>query len=343
MSDGSGYRDASTSSAPARRGLFDSVLGYRPPSGGPVPKIRTAFTRGAVAVCSTPWLLVAALVPVLVVWLGVVGSGFPGPFGVFGGFLAVPPVSTNMDVGLPTVLLPTKLALLGGLVSVLPRGIFLALTSGMIIDVLDGKPVSGGSLRRGIRALPTAVGVCIVSIGFWIFTLLASQMLGPGIGTLVQVGVPALGIYLFGFAVTIAVSERKGMAESLSKSVRAARLPGSNNLLFALLYVFVSLAIQVILTTSYGGFDVNPTVKAWAWVLLANLFHVCIFAALSFRYLYFADSVRDAPARRLRGGGSGQKAKSVRPGTAKTQVKSTTRKKNSAKSGSSKSNKNRRR
>ena len=158
-----------------------------------------------------------------------------------------------------------------------------------------------------------------------------------------QVGVPALGIYLFGFAVTIAVSERKGMAESLSKSVRAARLPGSNNLLFALLYVFVSLAIQVILTTSYGGFDVNPAVKAWAWVLLANLFHVCIYAALSFRYLYFADSVRDAPARRLRGGGSGQKAKSVRPGTAKTQVKSTTPKKNSAKSGSSKSNKNRRR
>jgi len=343
MSNGSGYRDGPTSQTPARRGLFDSVLGYRPPSDAPVPKIRTAFTRGAVAVCSSPWLLIAPLVAVLAVWLGVVASGFPGPFGVFGGFLAVPPVSTNMDVGLPTVLLPTKLALLGGLVSVLPRGIFLALTSGMIIDVLDGKPVTGGSLRRGIRALPTAVGLCIVSIGFWIFTLLAAQMLGPGIGTLVQVGVPALGIYLFGFAVTIAVSERRGMAESLSKSVRAARLPGSNNLLLALLYVFGSLAIQVILTTSYGRFDVNPTVKAWIWVLLANLFHVCMYATLAFRYLYFADSVPDAPARRSRAAGSVQKKASARPGAPRPQVRGTTSKKQPSKGTSGRSNKSRRR
>ncbi len=307
MSDGPGYRNAPASKAPARRGLLDSVLGYRPQGDAPTPKIRTAFTRGAVAVCSSPWLIVTPLIAVLAVWLVVVASGFPGPFGVFGGFLAVPPISTNMDVGLPTVLLPTKLALLGGFVSVLPRGIFLALTSGMLVDVLDGKTVTVGSLRRGIRALPTAVGLCIVSIGFWIFTLLAAQLLGPGIGTLVQVGVPALGIYLFGFAVTIAVSERKGMAESLSKSVRAARLPGSNNLLFALLYVFGSLAIQVVLTTSYGRFDVNPAAQAWAWVLGVNLFHMCIYATLAFRYLAIADSVPDAPARGSRARGPGQK------------------------------------
>lgn len=300
MSDGSGYRDAPAAKPPAKAGILDSVLGYRPPNEG-APKIRTAFTRGVLAVGSTPWLLVVPILAVLAIWLGVVASGFPGPFGVFGGFLSVPPVSTNMDVGLPTVLLPTKLALLGGLVSVLPRGVFLALTSGMIVDVLDGKPVTGASLRRGIRALPTAVGVCIVGIGFWIFTLLAAQMLGPGIGTLVQIGVPALGVYLFGFAVTIAVSERRSMADALAKSVRAARLPGSNNLLLALLYVFGSLAIQVVLTTSYGRFDVNPTAQAWAWVLLVNLFHMCIYATLAFRYLAIADSVPDAPPRRLRG------------------------------------------
>jgi hypothetical protein len=343
MSDGPGYRNAPASKAPARRGLFDSVLGYRPPSDAPIPKIRTAFTRGAVAVGSSPWLLITPLVAVLAVWLAVVASGFPGPFGVFGGFLAVPPVSTNMDVGLPTVLLPTKLALLGGLVSVLPRGIFLALTSGMIIDVLDGKPITGGSLRRGIRATPTAVGLCIVSIGFWIFTLIAAQMLGPGIGTLVQVAVPALGIYLFGFAVTIAVSEHKGMAESLSKSVRAARLPGSNNLLLALLYVFGSLALQVVLTTSYGRFDVNPTIGAWVWVLLVDLFHMCIYAALAFRYLYFADSVPQAPARRPRGGGTGKKGAPTRPGPPKSQVKGPASKKLPSKGTPSKTSKTRRR
>ncbi len=331
MSEGPGYRNAPASKAPARRGFLDSVLGYRPPGDSPTPKIRTAFTRGAVAVCSSPWLLITPLIAVLAVWLVVVASGFPGPFGVFGGFLAVPPISTNMDVGLPTVLLPTKLALLGGFVSVLPRGIFLALTSGMLVDVLDGKTVTVGSLRRGIRALPTAVGLCIVSIGFWIFTLLAAQILGPGIGTLVQVAVPALGIYLFGFAVTIAVSERRGMAESLSKSVRAARLPGSNNLLFALLYVFGSLAIQVILTTSYGRFDVNPAALAWAWVLLVNLFHMCIYATLAFRYLAIADSVADAPARGARTRGAVQKGSPSK----KQQAKGT--------GSRSKSNKNRRR
>ncbi|MEA2557997.1 MAG: hypothetical protein QOG88_1535 [Actinomycetota bacterium] len=333
MSDGPGYRNAPSSQAPTRKGFLDSVLGYRPPGDAPIPKIRTAFARGVVAVCSTPWLLVASLVAVLVVWLGVVVSGFPGPFGVFAGFLAVPPVSTNMDVTLPTILLPTKVALLGGLVSVVPRGIFLALTTGMIVDVLDGKPVTGGSLRRGIRALPTAIGVCIVSIGFWIFTLLASQMLGPGIGILVQVGLPALGIYLFGFALTISVSERRGMAESLSKSVRAARIPGSNGLVLALLYVFGSAAAQVALTTGSVQHDVNPAVAAWAWVLVVNVFHVCMYATLAFRYLYMAEAVPDAPPRRLRGTAPVKKSVSAKAGSAKPQVKS---QKGSSPSGSAK-------
>lgn len=320
MSGGPGYRDAPASKRPARKGLFDSVFGYRPPQEG-VPKIRTAFVRGVLAVGATPWLLIIPLLAVAGIWVAVVASGYPGPFGVFGGFLSVPPVSTNMDVGLPTVLLPSKLALLGGLVSVLPRGLFLAITSAMIVDVLDGKPVTRSSLRRGVRALPTAIGVCIIGIGFWIFTLLAAQTLGPGLGTLVQVGVPALGVYLFGFAVSISVSERRGMADSLAKSVRAARIPGSSNLLFALLYVFISAVIQVALTSSYGRFDVNPSLQAWAWVLLANLFNVCVYATLTFRYLALADSVPDAPARRSRGGQAPSKPVAKGAAAKKPQVK----------------------
>lgn len=340
MSGGPSYRNTPTSSGPPpRKGLLDSILGYRPPGETQMPKIRTAFTRGVVAVCSTPWLLVLSLGAVLVVWLTLVASGFPGPFGVFSGVLAVPPISTSLDVTLPLLLgvilhLPTKLALLGGLVSVFPRSIFMALTTGMIVDVLDGKPVTLASLRKGIRALPTAIGFCIVSIGFWIFAGLSSQLLGPGIGTLVQVGVPALGIYLFGFAVAIAVSERRGMAESLSKSVRAARLPGSNNLPLALLYVFGSLALQVGFANSYGKFDVNPAATAWAWILVLNLFHVCVYAALVFRYLYVADAIPDAAPRRLRRGSPGRPNAAPGPGS---------QKKNPSKGTKTKSSKTRRR
>ncbi|MEA2520551.1 MAG: hypothetical protein QOI81_197 [Actinomycetota bacterium] len=340
MSKGSGFRNA-PSEAPARRGLLDSVLGYRPPSDAPIPKLRTAFVRGAVAVCSTPWLIAVPLVALLAVWLGVVLSGFPGPFGLFGGFLSLPPFSTNFDVTLPAILLPAKIALLGGLVSVLPRGVFLALTTGMIVDVLDGKSVSRGSLRSGIRALPTAVGVCILGIGFWLFTFVAAPLLGPGIGTLVQIGLPALGIYLFGYAITIAVSEGKGMADSLSKSVRAARVPGSNTLPLALLYVFVSFAFQIVIASKYQRFDVNPTVGAWVWVLLMNVFHVCIYATLAFRYLAFAHVVADSrprPARDRSG-----KTPPLRAGTPGSQGKGASAKRPQSKGSRSKNARNRRR
>jgi hypothetical protein len=315
VSSGSGYRKAPSSDAPPqKKGFLDAVFGYRPPGDAEMPKIRTALTRGAVAVGSTPWLLALSFGTVLVVWLAVVAGGFPGPFGAFSGTLAVPPVSTTLDVTLPLLLLPTKLALFGSLLSVLPRGIFLALATGMIVDALDGKPISAASLRHGMRALPTAIGLCILSVGFWIFEGLSSQLLGPGIGTLIQVGIPALGIYLFGFAVTIAVSERRSMADSLSKSVRAARLPGSSNLTFAIIYAFGAIVLQLVFVATYRKLDVNPAATAWAWILVVNLLHMCVYAALAFRYLYIADSVPDAPPRRVRATEAGASKGPARPG-----------------------------
>ncbi|MEP7059488.1 MAG: hypothetical protein ABI828_02045, partial [Actinomycetota bacterium] len=89
-------------------------------------------------------------------------------------------------------------------------------------------------------------------------------------------------------------------------------------------------------------FDVNPTIEAWVGVLLVNLFHMCIYAALAFRYLYFADAVPDAPARRPRGAAASKKSASARPGSSKAQVKAPASKKTSTKGTASKGAKNRR-
>jgi len=301
-----------------RRGLFGSMLAGRPGASS-MPKIRTTFGRAALAACSTPVIVGGAFVAVLVFWLIAVAAGFPGPFGAFGGLLGVPPISTNLDVGLPSTLLAPKVALFGGLLSVVPRALILCFFTGAVTEVLDGRPVTAASVRRSLRALPTAIGVSIIGVGLWILSLLGGQLLGVGIGSLVSLGVPAIGVYLFAFATTVAITEGRRMPECLSRSVRAARMPGSSNLVTAILYTIVSLIASIFVAVKFGRLGVNPSAGAWAVMLAVNLLQVCFMAMFAYRYLATADSVpervspqaaRAARARR-NGQATGSKA---RPG-----------------------------
>jgi len=108
-----------------------------------------------------------------------------------------------------------------------------------------------------------------------------------------------LGVAWLGFAPAIAVVERRRLTDVLGRSVRAARMPGSGNLTFAVLYVLPSYAVLVAPGKPGGAIGVNPSVGAWVLVLVVNLLHVAVTVAFAYRYLSVADVVpEEAPRAR---------------------------------------------
>ena len=110
-------------------------------------------------------------------------------------------------------------------------------------------------------------------------------------------GLLVAGVYLFAFAPAIAADEELSLPLTLSKAVRAARLPGSNNLTLAVLYAVPSFALLLApLPGSLTG--VNPSVGAWTLSILINVLQMAAVAMFAFRYLAIGADVPDAPAPR---------------------------------------------
>ena len=185
------------------------------------------------------------------------------------------------------------LALLGFIVV---RAVVLAMLTAMVVDVLQTGMASRWSLMRGLRILPISLTINIACLGLLVVANFIGPLLGSGFGLLILLASLVGGVYLLGFASTIADTERRGIAETMGRSVRAGRMAGAGNLTFAALYVLTAVAaLAVPKPGSLVG--VNPSIAAWAIVLVAGLGHVVVIAALAFRYLSVADDVPDAPAR----------------------------------------------
>ena len=146
-------------------------------------------------------------------------------------------------------------------------------------------------------ALPVTFAVCIIGVGILTLSSFFGPLLGPGFGILLQVGALVVGLYLLTFAPIIAVDEGRTMPESLARSVRAARIPGSGSLMLAALYVVPSIAVIVAPGKPGNLIGVNPTMGAWAFALLIDLLHVALLATFAFRYLSVAHEVPEPPER----------------------------------------------
>ena len=111
------------------------------------------------------------------------------------------------------------------------------------------------------------------------------------------IGSLVVGVYLFGFAATIATDEERRVTDNLLRSVRAARMPGSANLWLAVGYVLISLVVLIVpLPGSTIG--VTPSIGAWAAVVVINVMHVIMQSTLAYRYLVVAPEVPDQPVAR---------------------------------------------
>jgi hypothetical protein len=186
-------------------------------------------------------------------------------------------------------------AIAAALGAIVLRAAIHATFTGLIVDQLEGGASSHWSLVRGLRAFPTTLIVAVG--GFMLLTL--GVALAPILGALslfVLVGALVLGIYLFSFAPAVALMQDLRALAALSVSMRAARMPGANNLVFAVMYALPSIVLLFIPKPG-SLLGVNPSVGAWLVVLVSSIAHLAFQAAFAYRYLAIADEVPEAPER----------------------------------------------
>ena len=308
----SSYRAPSRQDPEPRRGFLDRFA-PRPPGTSPMPKLRTSIARGITVVLATPVLIAAIPAVLLVEWIVLVVLGFQGPFALLMSTFAVPPISTSMDITLASSVFSqaggtgvgVALAPFAAIAAFLViSAVLQALVTTAAVERLRTGAVTSWAARRAARVLPVTIGVGVANLGVLIAAQFG-QFLGAGIGLLVAVGVLMAGVYLLAFAPAIAADEDHRLAFTMGKSVRAARMPGSNNLMLAALYVVPSLALFS--ATSLGSLPgsaigVNPSIGAWVAVTLIDVLQMAIVATFAFRYLSVAHEVPEPkpPSARAR-------------------------------------------
>jgi hypothetical protein len=171
--------------------------------------------------------------------------------------------------------------------------------TGMIIESLRTGRVTASGPLGGLRALMPLFGVGVIELGS---VFMGSLIIGfTGLGLLGVVLVLVAILFVFGYAPVIAVREPRGLQWIVRKSLRAARIPGSQNVFIALIYTILALVILPVLIPRGQDVDINPAVATWIGILLANLFHVVFLAVYCHRYLDAEGEIPDPPeARRVR-------------------------------------------
>ena len=295
-----GSRDPRGPRAPARGGGILSRMSVPPMDS--MPPIRTAFVRGLAGVWSSPVVVSATVTWLLIEWLVLVALGYPGPFSLLADTAAPAPLSTNTDLlvaigifglarGLPLVFITSGLV----------HALWQAIVVGLAVETVETGGASRWGAIRGLRAFPVTFAIHAFGVAVFFVSQLAAGVGGGGLSLILPLVIFALAVWALAFAPVIAVTEGRGFRDCLGRSFRAARLPGSGNLTFAVLYVVPWYAIFA--ATLFGaapgsGLDVNPPYTAWIFVVVVSLFHAAVVAAYAMRYLAIADEVPDVPARR---------------------------------------------
>jgi hypothetical protein len=272
-----------------------------------MPKMRTSVARGFVTVAASPVLVVGSFLVLIVLWLVVIACGYQGPFATMSSALALPPLGTSFDATLATGIFGLQGGIVGITAFVVLRGVLIALLTAGVVEALDTGRVSTASAVNGLRALPVSLATSVLGVAFLTLSSFFAPLLGPGFGILIQVGGLVLGVYLFVFAPVIAVAERRTLPDSLTRSIRAARMPGVGNLGMAALYVIPAIAVIVAPGKPGNLIGVNPSIAAWAFVLVVSVLHVVMLAAFAFRYLAVADEVPEAREPRGRSAPAGRR------------------------------------
>lgn len=292
------------SSEPSRPSSFwTTMLGRRGTTSrrGPSlqPPVAKTLGRGITVVGRSPLLLVMTFVATLGLWLGfsgygVIRSATPQAMVLL---LSLPPLHTLLDLnflaGGRTVSAVEVVTASAGLVMV--RAALLAVWVSLIWDSLHGDSGPGSvrsSLRRAARSFVPLVGL---EIGFLMLAtasiFLVSSFLGP-LGVILAL---VVGLYFFSYAPVIAVVEGERTIRAAQLSIRAARVPGPQHMLFTTAYLAITLFVSVVTPGSRVA-AATPSLTVWAYTLLVGFLHVSVLAALAHRWTLIRDHALE-PAR----------------------------------------------
>jgi len=286
-------------SGPARGGGMFSRMSVPPMDS--MPPIRTSLVRGLAGTWSSPLLVAGMVAWFLVEWLVVVMVGYPGPFAWLAHSPAPAPLSTYSDlfISIGTLGLAKGLPLVF-VTSGLVHALLQAIVVGLAVEAVETGSASRWGAIRGLRAFPVTFAIHAFGVAVLFVQQFVAGVGGAGLSNILQLAIFVLATWVFAFAPVIAVTEGRRFLDCLGRSVRAARLPGSGNLMFAVLYVVPWYAIYAAtIVGSVPGSDlrVNPPYSAWIFVVVVSLLHAAVMGAIAMRYLAIADEVPDAPAR----------------------------------------------
>lgn len=293
-------RDSRDDGRPASRrpgGLF-GLFAPGDPSASPYPNLRTSLGRGFLTVGSSLPILLTIVAFVFGARLLLVAIGVP-PRGIFAALLlTLPPLGSFVDSQLSQQIFGAALGTPMTLVFLLVRTLVVCVLTGMIVESLERGSVSLEGVRRGLRGIPALVGVSVIGLG----AVFAGSILAgvSGLGTLGLFGLMGVAMHLLAYAPAIAVARPMRLQAMLGASVRAARVPGSQNVVMAVMYAFLALLLLPGLVPRGAEIAANPSLATWIGILVANVVHVGLLATYCYRYMVAAPELPQAPLRRSR-------------------------------------------
>lgn len=272
-----------------KRGVIGQMLQPRFPDAS-IPRAGISLVRGMLAAASSVWVVVMVAALTFSVWLGMLAAGFQGPFAWMASLFALPPVGSAFDVSVGFRFFGvTQGGMLFALAVVVGRSILFALLTALVVDSLRGVRSSGLSLVRGLMILPMTLAVNLLSMAIFIVAPQVAGVIGGGPGLFLEMGAFAIFLYLLAFAPFIALAERRSVADSVSRSVHNARVPGAGNLTFAIMYVIAALVVALGSQQVTAKLGVNPSIVGWLTVILINFIHVGCYAAFGYRYFWVSE------------------------------------------------------
>ncbi len=287
-----------SSNAPSSGGLLARVLGPAvPPSMSEMPTFRRSLGHGFLLVSSNAALVFGPLVFVYLVWLVLIAFGFVGTALALTQMVAMPPLSTAFDTQNAISLAGQQSGLIVALPLLLFRAVIVCVISGLLVEGFERRgSTSLGGVMRGLAAFPLVLAYLMLSF-VALFLAQFGSVFGPGLGTLLQVLLPAFVLWALGFVPFAAVRERRPLADTLRRSYAAARTPGGRHLSFCIVYVLLAFVLPLFVP-GRSLITANPAPGTWIGVYLLSFLHVGFTAAMAFRWLAVESSVPETLVRR---------------------------------------------
>ena len=289
-----------TSEAPPRPGLFGGLFGRRPTGPSLLGRLTTALGRGFVVVGGSWPILLVSFVALFGEWAVLIAMGTRTTPRFLVTSMALPPIGSAIDYQSAQAL-GGAAGIVVGFALLVARAFVVAVLTGLIIGVLEGRRASLRDARRGLRAIPFVVAVNVVGLSALLVGGSLLQVLGFGLQFLGNVMLIAGLLHFLGFVPAIAIRERLGLIDTLRRSRAAASLAGGQQFTFCLLYVVALLFVLPLVGTAIGSgglITANPSVSAWLYGMVATYVNISFLAALCYRWMAAEPHLATQPVRR---------------------------------------------